>query len=848
MEHDAISFIKETLREEEETIRAAHFAGAGGSEVVQRRTALIDRLLRDIHGRLTKTGPLSSIIAVGGYGRGELNPRSDIDILFLCGQEAERQRTPEVLYALWDAGMDIGYSVRSVSECVELGRADSKIRTSLLESRFLAGDPSLFASYLKTMKSEVFHWKPASFIAEKIAERQAVRQKFGGSLSLREPNIKESAGGLRDFHMALWISFVKFKVRSLAELVARGTITGGQYAVFTRSRNFLWRIRNELHYLSGRKNDHLTFDLQERAAADFRFRDSAHLLAVERFMKAYFIHARNVREFSSIVMHAALKRRTRLFQRSQALGPFTLVGKELIPASGDVFRDDPSRIPAAFRVARDQKAVFSSRLEALVREHRIDDEERSSVTLAAEFLALLDDPVNLSETLERMKDMRFLGRYLPEFRAIQNLARHDYYHRFTVDEHILTAVKNLQELHAGRFPALPSLREAMQNVKQRWVLMLAVLLHDLGKTFRTDHDRRSAEIAERILVRIGVTGPLRERVLFLVRHHQAMSIRSQRRELTDRRVIDDFAALVGDRENLDMLYLLTYADMAAVSPETWTQWKASLLDDLYRRTAAFLDSGRPGAEEADARRARATAAIRAEARRTFAADTVDAVLAVLPEKYILHTPVPKVLEHMEMMLRLPGEKLVIRHRHYPERGYTELTLCAYDAYGMFFRTAATLASRNLNILRAQVFTTTNGIMLDTFQVTDALGGICGYEEDWAVIHADLREVLSGVRKPPAPAHPAAFHAAAGIGVSVEFDNELSESFTIIDVTARDRIGLLARIGRALYELNLDIASARISTEGFAAKDTFYVTDLFRQKVTDQGRLRKIRETLASVLG
>ena len=272
--------MKTILAEESAIIRSAHFAGASGSEVVRRRTELIDRTLRDAYHRLDGAGLMPALLATGGYGRGELNPHSDIDIMFLCRDERDRQRSLELLYVLWDAGMDVGYSVRTVPECVSLARQDIKIRTSLLESRLIAGDPVFYGSFIRTMQSEVFYWKATAFIHEKIAERIATRRKYGGSIYLREPNIKECEGGLRDIHTALWTAFVHFRVASLEELASNNVITGRQYAVFLRSRNFLWRLRNEVHYCSDRKNDHLTFDLQERAAKDFKYRDSAHLFAV----------------------------------------------------------------------------------------------------------------------------------------------------------------------------------------------------------------------------------------------------------------------------------------------------------------------------------------------------------------------------------------------------------------------------------------------------------------------------------------------------------------------------------------------------------------------------------------
>lgn len=843
--------IRALLVEEGEGIRRAHFGGAGGNEVVQRRTSLIDRALREAHAFLTATGGLlPALLAIGGYGRGELNPHSDIDIMLLCRDEKDRERAPELLYLLWDAGLDVGYSVRTAKECLSLARQDIKIRTSLLESRLIAGDPVLYGSFLNAMRSEVFYWKASAFLTEKISERNATRRKFGGSLYLREPNIKEGEGGLRDFHTALWVSFVHFRVSSLAELVARGVITDGQYAVFQRSRGFLWRLRNEMHYLSDRKNDHLTFDLQERTAQDFHYRDSAHLLAVERFMKTYFLHARNIREFSNIVVEAVLpKPSRRWFERAQSLGPFKLIGRTLFASSDDGCREDPAHAMTAFELAQSRHVAFSDRLKSQIRGCRFSDEARTSAIASKLFLSILNNPDNLMETLTLMKDLRFLGRYIPEFRAIQSLAKHDYYHKYTVDEHILIAVGKLENLWTGKYPGLLTLVDAFKGLRKRWVLVLAVLLHDLGKAFRSGHEHRGVGPAQDVLTRLGVDGEDRERILFLIRNHLVMANLSQRRELTDRKVIVDFARLVEDRENLIMLYLLTYADIAAVNPTAWTQWKAILLEDLYLRTLNYLDTSVPAVEEGRARLIAASTRIREAAAGAFSSEEVDAFLVSMSDQYILTTPTHKVIDHLGMMKRLSDEQLVIKYRHYPEKGYTELTVCAYDAYGMFYRTAGTIAAKNLNILRAQVYTSRTGIMIDTFQITDAEGNFYDYEEAWQSVCAELRPALMRGAGPPEPGLYVTQLALPGlITPAVEFDNETSPAFTIIDLTGRDRVGFLYQVTKTLYDLNLDIGSAKIVTEGPRALDSFYVTDLMRHKITDAFRLEKIKEALMKVIG
>jgi len=841
--------IKSTLLAEEAVIYEAHFAGANGADVVLRRTNLIDRTLRALHDRLNAVSPLPALIAVGGYGRSELNPHSDIDIMFLCRHEQDRQRSLDLLYKLWDAGMDLGYSVRTIPECVSLARQDIKVRTSLLESRLIAGDPVFYESFISVMRSEVFFWKPSAFINEKISDRLATRQKYGGSIYLREPNIKECEGGLRDIHTAFWIAFVHYRVTSLGDLVVKSVFTAGQYAVFLRSRNFLWRVRNEVHYLSKRKNDHLTFDLQEQSAKDFKYRNTADLFAVERFMKSYFLHARNIREFSNIISDAVLKKQSRTwFERTLKLGPFALTGRTLYPALPDLSVLDPALAMNAFEIVQSRHATFSEHLRSLIRTCRIDDQARISPAVSRTFLSILNNPDALSETLALMKDLRFLSRYIPEFRAIQALARHDYYHLYTVDVHILLAVKNLQALWSGSFPSLTMLSDAFRGLSKRWVLLLALLLHDLGKAFREAHEHRGVELAKQILSRLAVTGDDRERILFLIENHLVMALLSQRRELSDRKVIADFSRLVRDRENLTMLYLLTYADISAVNPTAWTQWKAALLQDLYLRTLNYLDASAQTVEEERARLIEASNRIRNAAEGLFSSNEIEDFLITMPEQYLLTASTRRVIDHMSMMKKLPEEQLIIRYRHYPNRGYTELTVCAYDAYGMFYRTAGTIASKNLNILRAQVFTSKNGVMIDTFQITGPEGKFFDYEDAWQSVSTELRAALiSGFKLPEPGPYASTQSTPVLITPAVTFDNETSDIFTIIDITARDRVGFLYHVAKSLYDLNLDIGSAKIVTEGSRVMDSFYVTNLFRKKIDDEVRLEKIRETLMKVI-
>jgi [protein-PII] uridylyltransferase len=502
----------------------------------------------------------------------------------------------------------------------------------------------------------------------------------------------------------------------------------------------------------------------------------------------------------------------------------------------------------AFEIAQSRHATISDHLQAMIRGAVVSDEDRTSAAVSQAFRSILNNPDGLSETLTLMKDLRFLGKYLPEFRSIEALAKHDYYHLYTVDEHILLAIKNLQNLWTGSYPGHTTLVEAYRSLKKRWVLNLAVLLHDLGKVYRRDHEYRGVDLAKTILARLGITGEDQEYILFLIKNHLIMTTLSQRRELTDQNVIARFSRLVRNRENLTMLYLLTFADVSAVNPSSWTQWKAALLQDLYERTLSYIDASAQVEEEERARILAAASRIRDAAARLFSTEEIDVFLASMPEQYILYTPTDGAVEHMDMVQKLPQEQLVIRHQHYPEKGYTELTVCAYDAYGMFYRTAGTIAAKNLNILSAQVYTSKNGVMLDTFQITDPEGNLYNYEPAWQSVLAELKTALMIKSKPPEPGlYVTNKPFSSMIAPAVEFDNETSVSFTIIDITGRDRVGFLYQVSKALYDLNLDIGSAKIVTEGARAMDSFYVTDLLRNKINDDERLKKIMDVLLKVL-
>jgi len=852
-------------------VRESHFSGAGGMAVVREITALTDRLLQSVFDMAAEdavregAGRGWTLIAVGGYGRGELNPFSDVDIMFLGRQgasEKDRALPTKALHMMWDLGLNLGYSVRCAEDCVSLARNDFTIMTSLLEARYICGEKDIFDDFIRKISAGMRPKSVEEYIREKLAERAKRHKKHGDSVFLREPNLKEGAGGLRDIHAALWISRMKYGADTLRALVGKGILKENEWRRLRGAKDYLLRLRSELHYLSGHRQDTLTYELQEKAAVDFGYTPRPDRMAVENFMRAYYLRARGVSEITHDVIERALdKSQGRRWSflpvtKKKLDEDFYVIGRSLC-VSGEArekFAARPEMIIEAFSHSQAQGMPMSDNLKESVKENLrlIDRKAREARAAGKVFLDILGRLDRLHATLDLMHGMKVLGRYLPEFGAVSALVQHDLYHRYTVDEHSLLAVKKIEDLLAADGLAYPEFKEALLGVRDRQTLMLALLLHDTGKALGSSHSEKGARLALQAALRLGMEAPRAGQVEFLVRNHLLMSHISQRRELSDPKVMENFCRIVDRRDLLDMLYLITYADMSTVGPELFNDWKMMLLKELYERASAYLKDRTSVLAYEKGRVAGLREIVTAEvrARKMGSAAEVKRFLDNMPVQYLLSVPGETAVRHFGLSKGIKGSDIII-DQVTNKRGYADMTVILHDMPGLFFSCAGTLAANNVNILSAQIFTGKDGVVIDTLQVTDYTKKASPDDDLWEKVKADMVKVLTGQVKVeqlmPARSAYAKRTTLKEIPARVLVDNEESDRFTVVEVFAADRVGLLHDITRTLYNLGCYIASAKVDTDSDLVVDVFYVTDIFRQKIEDPNRVKTIKNSLTEAL-
>ncbi|WP_026840946.1 [protein-PII] uridylyltransferase [Citrifermentans bremense] len=857
---------REFLEHFREESKRGHREGEDGISVVQSITAMTDALVVRLFTALSddlqmhKTGQLA-LVAVGGYGRRELNPYSDLDLMFLySGKESKvvEEAANRLLYFLWDLRLDVGYSVRTLSDCVEMAGGDLTVKTALLDARLLTGSEQLYNDLKKLMVTQVLSKRSDSFISAKLDELKKRREKYGSSVYILEPNIKEGEGCLRDLHTAMWVAKIKYKVDEPRELVIKGVLSEEELGLYYSSLNYLWRIRNELHYLAGRKNDQLTFDAQTSIARFFGYEDSGKTLAVEQFMQDFYLHANRVEHFSSLLITKCIQRDD---GKRKILGYFTrrpvgdgcyVVKGELVVPDESVIAKEPVRLMRIFEHAQKQGVTLALGTKRLVRDSLdlVNDKFRRSKEAGTSFVNILQSEKGLAETLQQMHHLGFLNRFIPEFERIYCKVQHDAYHIYTVDTHTLFAVEEIVKLCRGdHADTLPLLTQLAREVDKRWLLILAVMLHDVGKGGGGGHAEIGAELSKTIARRLGLTREDTERLQFLVRHHLLLAHIAQRRDLHDERMIIQFARQMEKSENLKMLYLLTYADIKAVGPEVWTEWKALLLQELYEKAFRVLERGDFKLEASGDRVRRVKKTVFELLADDYPGQLVKDELQALSTRHLLSYSPEVIAAHVRTLLRLPKDQLVVQLAHEVDKGYTNCTVCTYDVPGLFSMITGVVAANGMNILGAQIHTNTNEKVLDILQVGSPQGFVITEESRWTRFQNDLRQVLEGKVKVSALVakrhRPSILSEKAKptVPARVEIDNEVSSDYTVIDIYAHDKIGLLYGITSTLTRLGLYIGVSKISTKVDQVADVFYVKDIFGQKIMNPGKLEEIRKEL-----
>jgi [protein-PII] uridylyltransferase len=845
-----------------------------GAAAMREQCFLIDQLIRALFDLVTgeiyplpnpTSGERLALVAVGGYGRGELAPYSDIDLLFLLPYK----RTPHteqvveyLLYLLWDLSLKIGHATRSVEECLRHAKSDLTVRTGLLEARYLWGEQVLFTELKKRFDSEIVRGSAVQFVDGKLAERDDRHRRLGDSRYQLEPNIKEGKGGLRDLHTLFWIAKYIYRIDDVGKLVERGVLSAEESQRFDHAQRFLWTVRCHLHYRTSRPEERLTFDLQTEIAQWMRYADQAGSRGVERFMKDYFLVAKDVGDLTRIfcaILEADQKRKRRLpWMRwgvgRRSLGAFLLEGEWLTIPGDDFFAKDPTALLRLFHVAQEHELDIHPRaLRAASQSlHLIDDRLREDPEANRLFLEILTSRKDPETALRRMNEAGVFGRFIPDFGRVVAQMQYDMYHHYTVDEHTLFAIGILHRIESGGLKEEhPLASEAAATIVSRRALYLAVMLHDIAKGRGGDHSEIGEGIALELGPRLGLSAEETETVAWLVRWHLLMSSTAFKLDIGDPQTLGDFVERVQSPERLKLLLVLTVADIRAVGPNVWNGWKAALLRELYQRAAEMMSGGLT-VEAQDSRVAAAQAAAH-KLLPDFSEEEFQSFAGRGYPFYWLSFDPGTHARHARLMreAEASGSALTVEKRVDPQRAVTEITLYTADHAGLFSRIAGALAVSGANIVDARIMTMSNGMALDTFWVQDLAGLPFDRSDKLARLAVIFENVLTGDLKPHRElARPPAFPSRTRVFTvtpRVLVDNNASRSHTVIEVNGRDRPGLLFELTRELTRLNLQISSAKISTYGEKVVDVFYVKNLFGHKVEQPGKLADIRRSVEAVL-
>jgi [protein-PII] uridylyltransferase len=859
-------------------IRARFEGGAGGVETAAAGAFLMDGIVRLLFDFASErayplgnptAGERMAVVAVGGYGCGQMAPYSDVDLLFLSPYKAPahtEQVVEFLLYTLWDLGLEVGHATRSLDDCIRLAGKDLTIRTGILEARYLAGDWRLFGQLRRRFAAEVMDGTALAFVTGKLAERDRRHRRCGDSRYVLEPNIKEGKGGLRDLHMLLWIARYVYRVDSIHGLIARDVLTAGEARSFAKAEAFLWTVRCHLHYLAGRAEDVLTFDVQPEMGRRLAYTDRVAILGVERFMKHYFLTAKTVgnltRTFCAAV-EAEYRQHPRASSSASEHHPvdgFLIEGGRLVMPAEDHFDRDPTNLVRLFHTSLNRNLDIHPKAMRMVTRKLglIGDVLRAEPEANRLFMEILTSPKGPKSTLRRLNEAGVLGRFIPDFGRVVAQMQYDMYHVYTVDEHTIQAIDILSRIERGQLREDHPLSSGIvHKVLSRRVLYLALLLHDVAKGRGGNHPKLGAAIAGQLCPRLGLDAAETDTVAWLVQHHVDMSQFAFRRDLADPKTIRDFVELVQSPERLRLLLVLTVCDIRAVGPGVWNGWKAALLRDLYYRAEEVMSDGL-ATMPAAARVAAAQAALHALLPDWGEAELAGHLARMRPA-YWLAADAEALAREARLVREAAsgGQPFAIDVRVDRFRSITEVTVCARDRPGLFSRLAGAMAVSRASIMSARIATTADGFALDSFliQRPPAVPGAAGSAFDderriaglrTAVVQSladELDPMAELADRPQLPARARHFT----VPPRVLIDDRASATHTVVEVNGRDRAGLLYELTHALTELGLQISSAKISTFGAQVVDVFYVKDGFGFKISHPTRLETIRAHLLATL-
>ena len=885
---EVLAAYKKFLKLEEHRLRLKHQAGGGGREICARRGELVDVILRHIFSTAADAVGQSktslALIALGGYGRGELNPFSDIDVMLLHGDSAGKispyveEMAEQILYLLWDIGFKVGHSTRSVKEALAQANRDMLTKTAMLESRFLAGDRELADNFRDQFRAKCVAGSEREYAELRMRDQEARHRKFGDSVYMQEPNLKSGCGGLRDYQNLLWMTYFKEGALTTTHLVGKDWLSESDQRRIEIAYDFLLRLRTDLHYLSKRGADILHLNLQEETARRLRYREKNGQRASEALMRDYYKHTRNIfrvteritEQFASgyatsltraLFSFLPLRRGT-----ETRVGSFFVRHGQLHTGRRDLFKTDPLEMMRAFQLAQGRNIDLSPELEDLLTRGlgQITRTYCYAKTPREIFKAILSKKGEVGRTLRLMHRVDFLGRYIPEFGQLTCLVQHEFFHRYTADEHTLLCIDKLDALIRTSDPKLLAYRGLFENLEDPFVLYLALLLHDTGRAVGArPHSEASALFAQGVAKRLQLSAEHRKSLILLVDHHVSLSNIAQQRNLDDPATIVEFANIVRNEKNLHALTLLTLADGQGTSGQSWSDWKESLVWQLFHATSQYLADQKSYHEQTKIKRESLEAAVAADLPSDFA-EEIEAHFEFMPDNYFRASEVPEVVQHLKLFRSFFANSSTQLDRPllpaasweaFPEFGHTIASFCTWDRPHLLAKIAGSFSVVPLNILSADIFPREDHTILAVFRVCDVKGRAVTETEDRALVENTLRDALEIETFEFAPllekARPQIQHRRvqelefpAGIAI----DNKAHPTYTLVQIEAPDRVGLLYDLLTALGQEETNIVLSRISTQKGAAIDTFYITDSSRRaKITDSYRIDALQRRLRSAI-
>jgi len=866
-------------KKEEHRLKLWHRAGGGGKEITGRRTELVDILFREIFRFVTHkvTGEKEisgfMVSAFGGYGRRELNPFSDVDITFFHDTAKPTEQMEKVvsgcLMALWDLGFKVGHATRSIKGALNQANQDMMTKTAMLESRWLAGDKKVFENFREKFEKACVIGKEKDYIAFRMENLKELRAKYGASVFMQEPNIKSGCGGLRDYQNLLWTGMFHSGAYNMTRLVEENVLREPERRSLEEAHDFLLRVRNEMHYQTGRASEQLTLQLQGRVATALAYPEKNILRRCEAFMRDYYRHTRAIHLITTLALGRIREQqgiRANLFtkflgRKEETLDEMVIRNGELFPKARDIFNRDPSRIMRAFQLAQTRQLNFSADLGDLVKQRLrlVDRTFQYNKENRTIFLSILSRKGEVSRILRLMHDLGFLGKYLPEFAPLTCLVQHEFFHRYTADEHTLRCTDKIDELLFAREPRLKRYAEIFRHFEDPAILYLAMLLHDTGKAANTRHHEEASAIAAQKVARRLQLSPQRIKMLItLVDSHGELSGIARSRNIEDTATVEEFAEIIREPIILDALMVITLADGMGTSDEGWSDWKEKMVWQLYRQTREYLSDSAGFLEERQQNREQLRQQV-AELLASGYEEEVDAHFSGMPERYFHAKDAKEICSHIRLFRRFfeqdfhddgPNLNPVVAWLDHPESGYTEVLVCGWDRERLLERIAAAFLGSGINVLGADIFTRADMLALDIFKVSNHQSDPLPKERDKKQFEQKLKELLiaPGRRLVPEPKlrrKPASWSDEDEQPVWVVVNNNAHPTCTILEVQAPDRLGLLYQLLRAISHGGISIEAARIATEQSAALDVFYLRTKEGGKIEKRTALMRLERRLRS---